>query len=62
MITRNKEGGFTIIEVVLAMGILLIGMTTILGLLSYGAALSRTASLRAQAARAADAADIKKFI
>lgn len=51
----NRSGGFTIIEVVLAMFILLIGMTTILGLLSFGAALSRTASLRSQAANAIEA-------
>lgn len=52
---KGDRGGFTIIEVVLAMFILLIGMTTILGLLSFGAALSRTASLRSQAANAIEA-------
>ena len=33
----RKNAGFTIVEVVLAMFILLIGMTTIIGLLSFGA-------------------------
>ena len=47
--------GFTIIEVVVAMGILLLGMTVILGLLTFGAALSRTAALRAAASSAAEA-------
>ena len=52
---RKATAGFTIIEVVLAMGILLLGMTSILGMLSFGAALSRTAQLRASAAAAAEA-------
>jgi type II secretory pathway pseudopilin PulG len=61
---RGGEGGFTIIEVVLAMFILLIGMTTIIGLLSFGAALSRTASLRSQAANAIEAvlADLEETL
>jgi hypothetical protein len=37
------------------MGVLLIGMTAILGLLSFGAALSRTASLRSGAANSIEA-------
>ena len=45
----ESESGFTIIEVVMAMFILLIGMTSLLGLLTFGAALSRTAQLRAGA-------------
>ncbi len=44
------ERGFTIVEVVLAMFVLLIGMSAILGLLSFGAALARTAALRGGAA------------
>ena len=53
-ITRDEtdRGGFTIVEVVLAMFILLMGMTTIIGLLSFGAATARTAQLRAAAANA----------
>ena len=59
-----RRGGFTLIEVVLAMFVLLIGMTTILGLLSFGAALSRTASLRAGAANAIEAvtADLEETL
>jgi len=51
----NPCGGFTIVEVVLAMFILLIGMTSILGLLSFGAAMTRTAQLRTGASLAIDA-------
>lgn len=60
----NSRSGFTIVEVVLAMFILLIGMSTILGLLSFGAALSRTASLRSQAANAVEAvvADLEESL
>ena len=49
-----RRGGFTIVEVIIAMGILLFGMTSILGLLTFGAALSRTAQLRTTAAAAAE--------
>lgn len=49
------SSGFTLIEVVLAMFVLLIGMTAILGLLSFGAALARTAALRGGAASAIEA-------
>jgi len=60
----GPRGGFTLIEVVLAMLVLLIGMTAILGLLSFGAALSRTASLRSGAAGAIDAvvADLEESL
>jgi Tfp pilus assembly protein PilV len=51
----HGRSGFTILEVLVAMGILLFGMTTILGLLTYGTALSRSAQLRASAASAAQA-------
>jgi hypothetical protein len=46
------------------MFVLLIGMTTILGLLTFGAALSRTASLRAGAANAVEAvmADLEETL
>ena len=53
--TANSGAGFTIVEVVLAMFLLLIGMTSILGLLSFGAAMSRTAQLRTGASLAIDA-------
>ena len=61
---RGGKSGFTIIEVVLAMFILLLGMTTIIGLLSFGAALSRTASLRSQAANSIEAvvADLEESL
>ena len=44
------RGGFTLIEVVMAMFLLLLGMSSILGLLSFGAAMARTAELRSGAA------------
>ena len=53
--SRARRGGFTLIEVVLAMGLFLLGMTSILGLLSFGAALARTAELRSAAASAVQA-------
>ena len=53
--TYKERGGFTIVEVVVAMGLLLLGMTSILGMLSFGAALSRTAALRNEAASAVEA-------
>jgi prepilin-type N-terminal cleavage/methylation domain-containing protein len=49
------RAGFTILEVLLAMFVLLIGMTALLGLLSFGAALARTAALRGGAAGAIEA-------
>jgi type II secretory pathway pseudopilin PulG len=50
-----RRAGFTIIEVVVAMGLLLLGMSSILGLLAFGAALSRTAQLRNAAAQSVEA-------
>jgi hypothetical protein len=60
----GRRGGFTIVEVVLAMGLLLLGMTAVLGLLSFGAALARTAALRTGAAAAAEAvvADLEETL
>jgi hypothetical protein len=54
-VSSRDRAGFTIVEVVVALGLLLLGMTSILGLLSFGAALSRTAQLRNSAASAAEA-------
>ena len=54
-IAARTRDGFTIVEVVMAMFILLIGMTSILGLLSFGAAMSRTAALRSNSSFAIDA-------
>ena len=61
---NDVRAGFTLIEVVLAMFVLLIGMTSILGLLSFGAALSRTASLRGGAANSIEAvvADLEESL
>ncbi len=46
---RGNRRGFTLIEVVLAMGILVMGMTVILSLLTFGAALTRSAATRTRA-------------
>ncbi len=43
---RRPRAGFTLVEVVVAMGILVFGMSSILGLLTFGATLARTAELR----------------
>jgi len=52
---RGRRAGFTIVEVVLAMFILLLGMTTILGLLSFGAAMTKNAALRTNASNSVQA-------
>jgi Tfp pilus assembly protein PilE len=59
---KHARSGFTILEVIVAMGIFLFGMTAILGLLTFGSALSRTAQLRthASAAVAAVTADLEE--
>lgn len=59
-----KTAGFTILEVLLALGIFLFGMTAILGLLTFGAALSRTAELRTRAAAAVESvtADLEETL
>jgi prepilin-type N-terminal cleavage/methylation domain-containing protein len=61
---RRARGGFTILEVLLAMAILLLGMTAVLGLLTFGAALSRTALLRTTSAAAVEAtvADLEETL
>lgn len=51
----RARAGFTILEVLLALGILLFGMAAILGLLTLGAALTKSAEQRTQAASAAEA-------
>lgn len=53
--SKGAKDGFTIIEVVMAMGIMMVGMSVILTLLTFGAGLSRTAQLRAETASIADA-------
>ena len=52
---QRSRSGFTLIEVVLAMGIFLIGSVAILGFLTFGATLSRTAGLRTLSAEAIEA-------
>lgn len=61
---RVRRGGFTLLEVVLAMGILLLGLSVVLGLLSFGAALARTAALRTTSAQAVEAvlADLEETL
>ena len=46
---RNEQSGFTLLEVLLAMGVLLLGVSMLLGLLTFGAALARSAALRGKA-------------
>jgi hypothetical protein len=60
----HPRAGFTIVEVVMAMFILLIGMTSILGLLTFGAALARTAELRSQSSFAVESivADLQETL
>ncbi len=51
----KRNGGFTILEVILGMGILLIGMTAIIGLLTFGAALTHASQMRTAAANVSEA-------
>lgn len=61
---RPPYGGFTILEVVLAMGILAIGTTVVLSLLTFGAVLSKSAALATASAAAIDAvvADLEESL
>ena len=61
VLRRGSKAGFTIVEVVLAMGILLVGAAAILSMLTFGASLTRAAQLRTAAATAVEAvrADIE---
>lgn len=63
-VSGGARSGFTIIEVVLAMGILVFGATAILGFLTFGAATVRQAQLRTTAASALEAvtADIDRHL
>ncbi len=63
-IRSSRQAGFTILEVVLAMGILVLAMTSLLGLFTFGAALTRTAALRTAAATAIEAviADLEESL
>jgi len=61
---RATRRGFTLLEVVLAMGILLLGLSVVLGLLSFGAALARTSAMRTTSAQAVEAvlADLEETL
>jgi hypothetical protein len=50
-----RRGGFTLLEVLLAMGVMLLGVSMLLGLLTFGAALSRAAALRGKASTTVEA-------
>lgn len=54
-IRNSRSSGFTILEVLVAMGILLVGMSAILGLLSFGASMTRNAALKSAGASAVEA-------
>jgi prepilin-type N-terminal cleavage/methylation domain-containing protein len=60
----EPAAGFTLLEVMLAMGILTLGATAILGLLTFGAAVTRAAELRSSGAAASDAvlADLEEHL
>jgi len=53
--SRATRGGFTLLEVVLALGVLMLGLSAVLGLFSFGAGLARSSDLRLSAAQAAEA-------
>ena len=57
-----RRGGFTLIEVVLAVGLFALGATALLGLFSAGAGMASGASLRAEAAASLEriAADLEE--
>ncbi len=52
---RSARGGFTLIEVLLAAGLLVAGMSMILGVFNFGSAMSRTAELRSLASGTVEA-------
>jgi prepilin-type N-terminal cleavage/methylation domain-containing protein len=60
----KRRSGFTLVEVLVALGILLFGLTAVLGLLTFGSALSRSAQLRTVGASAAEAviADLEESL
>ncbi len=52
---RSKGvGGFTLVEMLVAMGILMFGITSLIGLLSLGVSTRRTSELRNQSVHAVD--------
>ncbi|QDV06469.1 general secretion pathway protein J [Planctomycetes bacterium Poly30] len=52
---RQAAAGFTLIEVLLAAGLLVAGMSMILGVFNFGSAMSRTAELRSLASGTVEA-------
>jgi len=60
----SVRSGFTIIEVLIALAILVFGMTAVIGMLTFGAALTRTSLLRTSAASAMQAvvADLEETL
>jgi type II secretory pathway pseudopilin PulG len=63
-LSRARRAAFTIVEILVAMMILLIGMSAILGLLSFGAAMTRAAQLRTAASASVEAvvADLEETL
>jgi prepilin-type N-terminal cleavage/methylation domain-containing protein len=59
-----RRAGFTLIEVLVALAILLFGMCAVLGLFTFGAALTRTAQLRTIGSSAVEAvvADLQETL
>ncbi|MEM9800512.1 MAG: hypothetical protein AAGA20_09300 [Planctomycetota bacterium] len=51
----RSRGGFTLLEVLLAAGLLVAGMSMILGVFNFGSALTRTAELRSVTAGGVEA-------
>ena len=51
---RERERGFTLVEMLVALGILVFGLTSLIGLMSVGVSTRRTAELRDRAVQAAD--------
>ncbi|MEL6712922.1 MAG: hypothetical protein AAFP86_04070, partial [Planctomycetota bacterium] len=52
---RRASAGFTLIEVVLAGALFVLGVSMILGVFNFGSALTRTAELRSVGSAAVDA-------
>lgn len=62
--SASRRGGFTLIEVVLAMGILVFGMSVLLSLFTFGAAVTRSSALRTASAATVEAvlADLEESL
>ena len=60
----GRRSGFTLLEILLSLGVLVIGASPLLGILTFGAALTRSAQLRTSAASAVDAiqADLDRHL